>query len=307
MDKLARAVAPGKLILIGEHAVVYGHPAISLPFTHAHVACTATLHRSSATIETSLYSGPLRDTPGVLEGLKALVPATLQRIGRPPDVHASIKLESTIPHQRGLGSSAAASVATVRALYEAAGESLADVQLLELVAIAEGIHHQNPSGVDAATIVSGRGVYYQKGEHAKYITPPTGITIVVADTGTPSNTRQAVQTVRALHDTSVRTRQAIQELGELTRLAKIQLTEDQPEQLGHTLTQGHELLQTLNISSPKLDTLVRSAIAAGAYGAKLTGGGQGGCMLAVCSPSNTSIITQALKAAGAAQTWSMEL
>jgi mevalonate kinase len=300
--------APGKVILVGEHAVVYGEPAIALPLHAAGVTATATPAPGPLTLAGLGWQGPLESAPEALRGLGALVDAALAGLGAPASGLA-LTLESTLPIGRGLGSSASAAVALVRAIYAAHGAEVPESTLLELVNVAERHAHGTPSGLDATVIAMGVPVWFRRGEPAERLGVGGPLHLVVADSGRPRDTRRAVASVReGLLTRADDTERAIAALGDLASGSRAAMAVGDAVALGAYMDMAQRALETLGVSSPSLDRLIRAARQAEAMGAKLTGAGQGGCMLALAGDSaHQAQLRQALLDAGAPQAWALTL
>lgn len=308
MNDLGLGVASGKIILIGEHSVVYGKPAIALPFNQAQI--TSKIYKTDAaiTINCIYFNGFLDEAPDELYGIKQLVNIVLIYLKQPfRNIH--IHIESNLPSQRGLGSSAAVSIAVVRSLFDAFNVQLSQERLNHFVDIAEQIHHLNPSGLDSTTIASGKAVFYQKDIGKSVIELRMDAVIVVADTGIKGLTREAVTEVKKLWKENPAVVNPIMDrLEELTHEAKIYLENNEVIRLGLAMTEAHQLLRSINVSDEKLEHLVDVAMTNGALGAKLTGGGKGGCMIALAKNTTDAIlISDALKQQGADNTWFYDL
>ncbi len=292
-----------KVILVGEHAVVYGEPAIALPLASLPMRATVRREAGPLSIESVLYSGSLYDAPEMLAAPRAAIEATLDHLGLP---HRDLVLstESSIPAARGLGSSAATAGALALALADLAGRTLTAQEHFDLVQVGERVAHGSPSGLDARTTASTVPVWFQGGA-MRPLDLPLSAHLVVADTGVHGRTRVAVADVRAFRERHpARGAQLISELGRITRATVEDLRLDRPVLLGERLTRAHQALAELGVSSPELDRLQRAAMEAGALGAKLTGGGQGGCLLALASDSaSAGSIAAALRRSGAPRTW----
>lgn len=308
MDDLGLGVASGKIILIGEHSVVYGKPAIALPFNQAQISSKVYKTQAPITIDCVYYNGELANAPDTLFGIKQLIQIVLTYLGKPSrNIH--IKIESNLPSQRGLGSSAAVSIAVVRSLFDAFNVSLSQEQLKHFVDIAEQIHHLNPSGLDSTTIASGKAVFYQKDLGKSVIELRMDAVIIVADTGVKGLTKEAVSEVRKLWvDNPTVVNPIMDRLEQLTNEAKIYLENNEVIRLGLAMTEAHQLLRSINVSDEKLEKLVEVALLNGALGAKLTGGGKGGCMIVLAKNTEQAIlISDALKQVGAESTWFYDL
>ena len=296
--------APGKIILMGEHAVVYGAPAIALPFFSVGVKCTVRSHPGDTYIKSVCYEGPLTTSPSSVEGIKKLIEVTLEYLQQ-ENKDLRIIIESLIPPQRGLGSSAAVSVAIVRALFDAYHTVLSFDILNQLVSIAESIHHFKPSGLDAATILNEKLTVYQKGN--PFYNPKSTLEgyLVVGDSGIEGNTKQAVSEVKQrFEDNPNEMREHIEQISQLTLKTELALLENNIHTVGVSMLQAHSHLKKMGVSDATMDNYVEVAMDAGAFGAKITGGGKGGCMIAIVnSVIEAEKISQELLKAGMKQTW----
>ena len=302
--KSSLGTSHGKIILMGEHAVVYGEPALAMPFPAARVKVSIKESTGPITLDCRYYTGELSKAPEHLRNIQAIIDATVLELGLPLE-NMAINIESTIPAERGMGSSAAVAAAVIRALYDFAQTPLEHDQLLRLVDIAEVIAHGNPSGLDALMTSSDLPVYFKK-EHP-FETFPLSINayLIVADSGQMGQTKEAVGDIAKLKEQDSKTiSKKIQQLGIIAEEAKKAILNNDAHALGKNMTQAHSLLAELTVSNEKLDFLVKEAIDAGALGAKLTGGGRGGCMIALAtSKEDAERISSALIEAGAKNTW----
>lgn len=300
---LATGIGTAKMILCGEHAVVYGEPAISVPFTQAVV--TTNVEASIKTkFSSAFFSGDLEDMPDFLLGIKALVVDVLKEIGQGENV--SIHVTSGVPIGRGLGSSAAVATSIARGLYKYFERELESKKLLSIVNTAEKIAHGNASGVDAITVVSEKPVWYERDRKLEIMHFSKKITFVVADTGVPSETRAAVADVQKLYQKNqAEIGQIIRALGNISREIKTYLEGNADTiKIGDAMNRAQNYLETLTVSDSSLENLIKVARNNGADGAKLTGGGRGGCIIAVAKNQEIAEkITKALHKAGAAQEW----
>jgi mevalonate kinase len=301
--KIAIGYAHSKLILVGEHAVVYGQPAIAIPFP---LNVRSIIEQSAGTImiKSPLYSGPIDKMPIKLEGIEACIKATLQYLDKPiKDI--LIRLDSTIPLGRGLGSSAAIAIALIRSLFSFYGQSPTQKELSSLVQIAEVYAHGNPSGIDMIAAASDSPIWFQKGKEAKPINFGASLYIVVADTGQISDTHSAVEHVRekVLLD-PINMQKSMKLIGDIAYEAKNVLSHGNSYLLGKLLNKNQEVLTNLGVTNDGLNRLIESAQNAGALGAKLTGGGRGGCMIALAQNlEHAKLIADHLIKSGADKTW----
>lgn len=304
LSNQAVGTAHGKLILIGEHAVVYNEPAIAMPFLAAPVEVTVEKVKGPSRLISSYYQGLVDTVPDDLLNLKTLIETVCLDLGKPSD-GLSLSISSLIPPERGMGSSAAVATATARALFAFFERSLEQETLLKYVDISEKIAHGNPSGLDARVTSSRQPVYFKKNCHFKLIRLELDGYLIAADTGVKGQTRQAVEGVaQQMKRSYSRTKKLIRQIGELSEAAKLAIEEDQIRQLGSLLTEAHDCLKQLDVSSEKLDRLVATALKHKALGAKLTGGGRGGCMIALADTAEQAQkISRELMKNGAVETW----
>ena len=303
-QKKAVGKSHSKLILVGEHAVVYGKPAIALPFSLLEVKSIVVPSHDEITIASDYYQGRLIDLPTKLQGLGVCIEATLKTLQLPlKGVH--IEICSTIPIGRGLGSSAAIAIALVRSLFSFAGRVVSQEELMRLVHIAETYAHGRPSGIDMACASSDSPIWFQKEKPVEPIQIRKPLFFVVADTGRIGDTHAAVEGVREKYETNrVQTEQAINQLEEITRETREALSKGDLDLLGKLLDLAQGELVELGVSDVGLNHLVNTARIKGALGAKLTGGGRGGCMLALArDEKHAKILADALMKAGAYATW----
>lgn len=300
--------AHSKLILIGEHAVVYGQPAIALPFPTLTVTCAVEEIDTGIYIESNLYAGPIEQIPERLKGLATCIRATLQEINK----HYKgflLKIDSKIPIGRGLGSSAAIAVAIVRSFYQFFKCDLSGSKLRELVTIAETYAHGNPSGIDMESVVQDEPLWFEREKGIESVTIHSHFYLVVADTGRAGDTRSAVASIKENLDKSpLETNRSIDKIGQYTYEARQALLKGNLNQLGNLLNLAQAELDKLGVSDKDINHLVEVARSAGAFGAKLTGGGRGGCIIALAENNvQAKEICQYLSQNGAVSTWSFKV
>ncbi|MCC7020794.1 MAG: mevalonate kinase [Ardenticatenales bacterium] len=300
---LAHAAAPAKVILLGEHAVVYGHPALAAPITAVGVEATVWPGDGAGLSIASRWPDGWTDVDVALAGdgvpMAAAVRATFARLNVEDLPSWRITVQSTIPPGRGMGSSAAVAVALVRAVAAAAGIVLDDAAVSELAMESERIVHGRPSGIDNACVAIGRPIWFEAGAIRR---APVGRTLglVVADSGRFSSTRAMVEAVRAARTADPAGIDAVlSALGDLTVRGAAALAVGDGAALGRAMTAAHDSLRRLGVSTPDLDRLAEAAARAGAFGAKLAGSGGGGVIVAVCPPQDAARIAAACRAAGA--------
>ena len=296
------ASAPGKVILFGEHAVVYGQPAIAVPVTQVQATIEVepappdsglTIVASDLGTSFSLSTAP-QDEP-----LTAAARRTLTHLSAPePD--ATLTISSTIPIASGLGSGAAVSAALVRALAGFLGHTLEPAQVSALVFEVETIHHGTPSGIDNTVVSYEQPVYFVRGRPAEQLPVGASFTLLIGDTGTRSPTKRVVERVRQAWEHSPARYDALfDQIGDVADEARRAIEVGDVDGLGPLMDDNHELLIELGVSSSKLDELVEAARFGGAIGAKLSGAGQGGNMVALVENDCVDEVAEALREAGA--------
>ena len=305
-----RATAPGKIILFGEHAVVYGQPALAVPVpaVQAQAIAQAALGLSAGEIlldapAVGLKSAPWRSLPPE-DPLARAVALTLEALHAPQPPAVRLKITSTIPVAAGLGSGAAVTVALVRALSGFLGAPLPDETVNAIAYEVEKIHHGTPSGIDNTVVTYARPVYFVRGRPLQPFRVGAPLTFVIADSGIPAPTAQAVADVRRAAEADPEGYAALfATVGEIANHARDALARGDARRVGTLMSENHALLQKMEVSCHTLDTLVQAAHEAGAWGAKLSGGGRGGNMLALAANAEAAeAIAVALQRAGAVRT-----
>lgn len=302
---MTTASAPGKIILFGEHAVVYGRPAIAAPVTQVH---------ADVEVKDSRQPGVWIDAPDISlraelgtlpdsHPLSVLIIGTFKAVGISYKLPLTIHIHSTIPVASGLGSGAAVSVAIARALSAHLGLPLTDDQVSQLAFGTEALYHGTPSGIDNTVVTYACPVYFVKGQSIETLRVGAPFTIVIGDTGIPAPTKESVADVRRLWEREIpHWEKVFDEVGSLAKRARAAVEKGNASLLGELMNLNHELLQTMTVSSPELDRLVHVARSTGALGAKLSGGGRGGNMIALVKPNRAEIVANALRTVGANNT-----
>ena len=266
----------GKVILLGEHSVVYGHPALAGPLSYGVTARGVKSKRCQLAL------------PGTLSrAQKALLTAAFQRAARlcgSPEVKVS--MESELPLSMGLGSSAALSVACSRVLLKAAGIKDSPGEVARLALEMEQEFHGTPSGVDHTTSAEQQLILYkrvppQSSGRARVVKSPRPLKILVVLVGERSPTKK---TVGALRERQARWPERygrlFQQIGAVAREGAQAVEQGDLEGLGDAMNVNQGLLSALGLSSPPLEEMVYRLRGLGALGAKLTGaGGDGGAVI----------------------------
>ncbi len=297
--------APGKIILFGEHAVVYGRPALAVPVTQV---------QATATVSENSRGGVWVEAPNInlsselshlVDGhpLAAVINSVFSslHVVRPPA--CTVYIQSTIPVAAELGSGAAVSVAILRALSAFLGQPLPDEQVNQLAFEAEKIHHGMPSGIDNTVVTYARPVYFVKGQPIKPFRLGAPFTIVIGDTGISALTKESVGALRSLREENPpRWEKVFDRVGKIVWDARQAIERGDIAELGTLMDANHALLQEMTVSSPELDHLTETARKFGALGAKLSGGGRGGNMIALVHKEKAPAVAEALLSAGAKRT-----
>jgi mevalonate kinase len=282
---MARAF--GKVILVGEHAVVYGVPAIAVGVGVAATA-TARLGRSP-----SLTMGARRldlgkdeaDGPRAAEAraFEALLAALSGGAGPTPQIEAEVQLHQ--PSGVGLGASAAIGVALARAVSDALGKPADERPAQDILSAAqawENVFHGKASGIDAATAYHGGCIWFRPAEPAEPLRIQRSLRLAIAVAGPAVSTRVMVESVAAFRQQNPQKFDfLLQSIHSVVQQARVALLLGRCRELGELLDRNHQLMSDLGVSTPALDAACQQARDAGALGAKLTGGGGGGCVLAL--------------------------
>ncbi len=298
--------APGKVILCGEHSVVYGQPAIAVPVTG--LRCRARVEPAMPGSGLLLVAADLNQRTSLRNTapehpLGALARLVLEHLhcGEPDAV---LTIHSDLPIAAGLGSGAAVSVAAARALAGFLGQPLSEEVVSALAYEVEKLHHGTPSGIDNTVIAWERPVFFVKGQAPEVLAISAPLRLLVADSGFPAATREAVTGVRQRRESDPDFYAArFSQIGALVKLARTALEQQDFAALGRLMDANHALLVEIGVSTPRLDTLVLAARKAGALGAKLTGSGMGGNILALVPMEGAPVVVEALYAAGAVHVW----
>ncbi len=293
-----RYAACGKIILLGEHAVVYGRPAIALPIP---LAVEAMVRREGQGINIVIPRWGLEQPVHAnTQGLSGILAKILNDLDLDRE-NMTIEVFPHIPRAMGLGGSSALAVAILRALDAQFDLGMDNSRINELAYECEKAAHGTPSGVDNTVATYGTPLRYQQVDGKPIfrdlrLTEP--LQLVVGITGRESLTADTVAQVRnAWTQHPDRYNSIFDQIGSLTEAAEQALEQGKLGDLGDLMNLCHGYLNALQLSTPELEELIHIARANGALGAKLTGGGGGGSMIALC-PDNPDAVAQAMQAAG---------
>ncbi|NDJ53246.1 MAG: mevalonate kinase [Chloroflexi bacterium] len=306
---MTTASAPAKIILFGEHAVVYGQPALAAPVfglqataevkegtDHYGVVIHATDINSHFSLALAARNALARTAQLVLEKLEI------------PEPDLDITVTAEIPLASGLGSGAAVSAALAKAMSTHLGQPLPPAELSDLVFEVEKMHHGTPSGIDNTVVCYGEPVLFVKGRTPQRFEVGAPLHFVVGDTGVKSPTRNTVGDVRRGWEGHRRQYESwFRAIGKLAREAHRSIRLGRTEEIGQLMNANQALLQSLDVSSVELETLINAAREAGALGAKLSGGGRGGNMVALVDSDREAAVCEALQRAGAARVFTTSI
>ncbi len=273
----------GKVILFGEHGVVHGRPALALSVhggaeVHAEAASERLTRLHIAPWNVDVDSGPAENV-----GRESLQSAL--RVARgfyDDDVELSLRGEMRLPSGAGMGSSAALGVAVLRAMDEARGITRPNEELYERSLAWERVFHGNPSGVDNAMATYGGMAVFKKGEPLQPIVARRRVQIVAAYSGESSSTKTMVASVARQYEREpARVGKLFDAIAAIVSNGKLALEQGDLKSLGQLMTLNHKLLASLMLSTDALEEMIEHASKAGALGAKVTGAGGGGCMIAL--------------------------
>lgn len=326
-----------KVILFGEHSVVYGYSAIALPLKNLRMRATVTgcdlageetagcetgeTGETGADYETSIpqnsdsritlscldFNGKLSEVPPRFNSVRTAIHAALEFAGRVGD-SLHVATESNFPPERGLGSSAASAGAVIRAILDYYKIRASENEIFALTQSAERVAHGRPSGLDATATSASWPVHFSSGEFSR-MEINMRAWLILADSGCKGMTRVTVDALRARMDAKPdAVKNQLDELGAIANQAAEDLALGRAADMGARMTRAHRILADLGVSTPQLDKLVQTACDHGALGAKLTGGGGGGCVIALAdTEAAAERVSAALRAAGACGTWIVDL
>ncbi len=316
MFKRAVATAPGKVTLFGEHAVVYGHPALVAAISRRVRVVVERLDEPKLVVSSSNL--PIRGLNLELRGdeIRAAVDTRLalrllsyvlealevvdQHLGVEEKPGLRITIDSDMPVSAGLGTSASITVATIAAYSALRGAKLKRETIARLGHMVEKRVQGAASPMDTAIATYGGLLVIEPGRSPPYrvleaVSPP----LVIGYTPREGTTAELVARVRMLRERYPDLVDMVMEsIGRLTRRALDELLSGRLDSLGELMDMNHSLLRALGVSTKKLDDMVNAAKVAGALGAKLTGAGGGGSMIALCPEKLRSHVEASIRAVG---------
>lgn len=302
------ATAPGKVILFGEHAVVYGQPAIAIPVSQVRARATVVAGQQPGVrlIAPDLGVEKLLLEEDREDALATAVYLVKTATHLPHLPAMTITVSSDIPIASGLGSGAAIAAAAIRAVtqFVGYGHLLTPEWVSAMTYEVEKIHHGTPSGIDNTVVTYEQPVYFvrqQPRNRIETFTVAKPLTLLVADTGIRSSTKEVVGDVRRQWEANPTRFEALfAACGRIAMAARQAIEQGDIARLGTLMQENQAVLQEMTVSSPELERLVAAALEAGAIGAKLSGAGRGGNMIVLLAEEGgKTAVSAALTAAGA--------
>ncbi|KAA0000225.1 MAG: mevalonate kinase [Thermoplasmata archaeon] len=269
----------GKVILFNEHFVVYGIPAIASAIDKKTIAEVRKCKGKEFIIRDNREA-----TPGYKEEKLEQQRESIRRIKDAMGIKDCIEiyLHGDLKAASGIGASAASCTAIARAIADEFGLNLTDERINEIAYEGEKAYHGSPSGIDNTCATFGGLVWFVKGKGMERLQIEKPVEIVMGDTGIVANTKKAVEGVRRRREEQKdRYNKIFEQAERLAHEARKALLEMNWEKVGSLMNENHKLLQQIEVSCKELDFLVEVALQHGAYGAKMTGGGLGGYMVAL--------------------------
>ncbi len=290
----------GKIILLGEHAVVYGSHAIAAPI---ELAMQAKVWENSDGVNLLIPRWGVEEKIHKGANHRYSIYQSLDMILERLDLEEesmNIEVFPNVPRAMGLGGSAALAVAIIRSLDEYFQLGLSDEEVMNLSYESEKIAHGNPSGIDNTLATFGQFILYRRGDPPvmKHIHPRQPIPMVIGLTGVESLTAKMVSNVRTGWKNHTKQYEKIfEQINDLAVASVDAIQEHNLEQLGEYMNINQGLLNALQVSSREIEELIEIARRNGAMGAKLTGGGGGGAIIALC-PEKPEQVVHAMKSSG---------
>ncbi|MBT8468584.1 MAG: mevalonate kinase [Deltaproteobacteria bacterium] len=280
MTNTAMGFGGGKIILVGEHAVVHGTPAIAAGIRRGVSSIARPADQDSLHVEP--WGRTWRPNAKSEEPLERAFERILSRYADRPPLRFVVRV--ALPPGAGLGCSAAIGVSLIDAIDKALGVARSRAELGALALEWERFFHGDPSGIDNLASALGGLLCYRRSSPPRRISPKGSIFLVVAHSGQRSNTKEMVARVsQRLAGSPEWARRALDEVKTLAIDAEAAIRSGDLIALGAVLNRNHEILRSLNLSTNRLEALCREARSAGALGAKITGAGGGGCMVALAA------------------------
>lgn len=300
------ASAPGKVILFGEHFVVYGVPAIVMAMDRRAVVTVERRGDEAIHIESDVgiagtfrndHYKPAKGGAGdrrILEPVRIAAERVLEDLGVSSGLNVSIRSE--IPVAVGLGSSGALAVATVAAVSRLLGKKLGHEGIFRLSYEPEKFVHKYPSGIDQTISTYGGIIRYERGKAMKALRVKKPLPLVIGNTGILRSTGDLVAMVKTQRDENPDGfNKLVRKARDISDLAIKALEKNDLQELGRLMNKNQQLLEKIGVSHSELEKAIKVARKAGAWGAKLTGAGGGGCMIALAPQEKVKAVADAIR------------
>ncbi|MGI0079943.1 MAG: mevalonate kinase [Nitrososphaerales archaeon] len=280
-DDTITTSAPGKVILTGEHFVVHGSHAVAAAINkRARATVSPTKELESEIVSDGVTSPVLRDD-GLFQVIKSVVASIFKEYGKPKSKFR-IQIDSEIPQGSGLGSSAAIAVATSAALTSFMGEKMSNDQIRDLASVGEKSVHGNPSGIDTQASLQGGVFLFNRENGPKPIRIDRALQLLVVFSG---RTRKTAELISKVNEVRNKNPGSFQHLLRAASFLSVEVSDaltrcDLPR-LGSLIDLSQLSLSCIGVSTNELDTLIESLRMADALGAKITGAGGGGSVIAL--------------------------
>jgi mevalonate kinase len=305
----SKASAPAKVILFGEHFVVYGNPAILASINRRIAVSARTTSENRVVIRSDIgvageYSDSgFRTIEGGIEAKATLDPlhSAIRQVlsARGKKTGIEIDVTSTVPPGIGLGSSAAACVATVAAVNTLFQKKPSRQRICEMAIESERIVHRNSSGADCYVSTFGGLIHYSRSKFKK-VQAKGPLALVIASTGVRHSTGDLVAGVKKFSD---RNELLFEDMAvraaAICAQAQAAMASGRRDRVGELMIENQAILRRLGVSHYKVDDLIDICAKAGALGSKITGAGGGGAVIALAaSRQDSAKIASRVKAAG---------
>ncbi len=292
--------ACGKIILFGEHAVVYGRPALAVPLSQlrARAFVERRAERGIVIHARDLGRDIFLNDASADDALAMITRLTLDKFGVTDNLEISV--ESDIPLASGFGSGAAISTAIVRALGAYFEKSLAPAEISALVYETEKMYHGTPSGIDNSVIAYEQAICFVRGQDITPFQIARPFTLVIANTGIASPTKITVGDVRrGWEQDPARFEKIFDNVGAIVEHAQDALARGENDRLGELMTRNQRALEEMGVSSREIENLIGAGMRAGAGGGKLSGGGRGGNVIFYVAEERAEEVGRAVEEKGA--------
>jgi len=280
------AFGGGKVILLGEHAVVHGRPALAAALARGVEAEAERAEEDRLEIEP--WDVSVAPDDGGEEALARAFHALLATYG-PDRPTVRVRAQVDLPSAAGLGCSAALGVAVTRAIDALAGTDREADAVAEVALSWERVFHGNPSGIDTAVSAGGGVVVFRRGHAIEPVRPRRPLRLVVAHSGEQASTKTMVDMVARQHERAPeRMDKTFDAIAAIVQNGRLAVEAGDLRALGQLMDLNQALLNSMLVSTARLEDLCRRARDAGALGAKLTGAGGGGCIIALVDGPSTA-------------------